>query len=307
MHTPDPTPTHDCLAPLPTLAPADFTLPSGACDTHAHVIARDARYPLVSNRSYTSPAATPEAYLAMLDAQGMARGVLVQVSIHGTDNRYMVQTLQANPERLRGVAVVAPDVSDAQLRLLHDAGVRGLRLNVLFGGGVGLEAMQTLARRIAPMGWHLQFLIDINQLDTTTLREFERLPCPGVIDHLGYVRAEAGLDAPGFCTLLRLVNNVGFWVKLSGAYRISNDFDQFADVTPLAQALVAAAPERMLWGSDWPHVGIPLSAQQCVVPLDSRCGDAAAYSSRQSGALIRVLTAACQRSTLSAAQKNPPL
>jgi len=246
----------DCLPPLPTLAQTTFTLPDNACDTHAHVIARDPDYPLVSERSYTAPAATPEAYLSMLDAQGMARGVLVQVSIHGTDNRYMVRALRANPKRLRGVAVVSPDVSDKQLQDLHDAGVRGLRLNVLFGGGVGLHAVQTLAERIAPMGWHLQFLIDVNQLDATTLCQLESLPCPGVIDHMGYVRAETGVTAPGFQTLLHLVNDAGFWVKLSGAYRISHQHDTFADVTPLAQALVAAAPDRMLWGSDWPHVGI---------------------------------------------------
>jgi len=252
-----PIPAHsDCLAPLPTLAQASFALPDGACDTHAHVIARAPGYPLVPERSYTAPAATLQDYLAMLDAQGMARGVLVQVSIHGTDNRYMVEALRAHPERLRGIAVVAPDVSDAELQDLHDAGVRGLRLNVLFGGGVGLAAMQTLAQRIAPMGWHMQFLIDVNRLDTATLRELTQLPCPGVIDHMGYVRAEAGVDAPGFQTLAHLVNDAGFWVKLSGAYRISHRHDAFDDVTPLAQALVAASPDRMLWGSDWPHVGL---------------------------------------------------
>jgi len=245
-----------CLPPHPTLAPASFAVPDGACDTHAHVIANDPDYPWVPERSYSAPAATPEAYLAMLAAQGMARGVLVQVSIHGTDNRYMVAALRANPERLRGIAVVAPDVSDAQLQALHDAGVRGLRLNVLFGGGVGLAAMHTLASRIAPMGWHLQFLIDVNQLEVATLRQLARLPCPGVIDHMGYVRAEKGVDDPGFQRLLGLVNDAGFWAKLSGAYRISSDHDAYADVTPLAQTLVAAAPDRMLWGSDWPHVGL---------------------------------------------------
>jgi len=245
-----------CLPPLATLAPASFVIPPNACDTHAHVIASDPDYPLAPERSYTAPAATPQSYLAMLGTQGMARGVLVQVSIHGTDNRYMVEALRANPERLRGIAVVAPDVSDAQLQALHDAGVRGLRLNVLFGGGVGLAAMQTLASRIASMGWHLQFLIDVNQLDAATLRQLTQLPCPGVIDHMGYVRAEDGADSPGFQTLLSLVNDAGFWVKLSGAYRISQAHDAYSDVTPLAQALVAAAPDRMLWGSDWPHVGL---------------------------------------------------
>jgi len=246
----------DCPPPHPTLAPASFSIPAGACDTHAHVISLEPRYPLVATRSYTPPPASPDAYLAMLNAQGMERGVLVQVSVHGTDNRYMVETLQAHPDRLRGIAVVAPDVSDAALQTLDDAGVRGLRINVLFGGGVGFDAMETLARRIAPMGWHMQFLLDVNQLDDDLMRRLTQLPCPGIIDHMGFARGEQGIESPGFRKLLRLVNEAGYWVKLSGAYRISDDFEQYRDVVALAQTLVAAAPDRMVWGSDWPHVNV---------------------------------------------------
>jgi len=249
---PGQTPT--CLAPQPELDPPDFVVPPLACDSHAHIIAVDPDYPMVAGRSYTPHAASPEQYLAMLDAQGMARGVLVQVSVHGTDNRYMVEALRAHPQRLRGVAVVAPEVSDRELQALHDAGVRGLRINVLFGGGIGFDAMETLARRIAPMGWHLQFLADARQFDADLLQRLRRLPCPGVIDHMGHVAAADGTQAPGFQALLHLVRDAGFWVKLSGAYRLSQDFERFRDVVPLAQALVAAAPDRVVWGSDWPHV-----------------------------------------------------
>lgn len=243
-----------CLAPQPTLEQSSFVLPPLACDTHAHVIAVDPAYPMVPNRSYTPHAASHADYLAMLDAQGMARGVLVQVSVHGTDNRYMVEALRAHPDRLRGIAVVDPDVSDNALQDLHDAGVRGLRINVLFGGGIGFSAMETLARRIAPMGWHLQFLADTRRFDAELVQRLGKLPCPGVIDHMGYVSAADGTDAPGFQTLLHLVKNADFWVKLSGAYRLSDDFETYNDVVPLAQALVETAPDRMVWGSDWPHV-----------------------------------------------------
>ncbi len=244
-----------CLPPQSELDAATFDIPRGACDAHAHVVATDAvDYPMVERRSYTPPPAPEERYLAMLDAQGMDRGVLVQISVYGTDNRYMVEVLRRHPDRLRGVAVVDAGVTDAQIEALHAAGVRGLRINVLFGGGVGFDAMETLARRVAPLGWHLQFLANVCHLDADLLRRMTRLPCPGVIDHVGYAPAAQGTAGAGFQTLLHLVNDAGYWVKLSGAYRVSERLGDYADAAPLFQALAAAAPDRMLWGSHWPHV-----------------------------------------------------
>ncbi len=246
--------TVDCLGPQPSLEPATFSIPPLACDSHAHVIALDPDYPMVSTRSYTAPAASIESYIGMLDAQGMDRGVLVQVSVHGTDNRLMLEALRAHPERLRGVAVVDANVSDHELQTLHDAGVRGLRLNVLFGGGIGFDAMEKLAARIAPMGWHLQFLADVARFDSDLLTRLQRLPCPGVLDHMGFASAAEGTESAGFKTLTQLVRDAGFWVKLSGANRISSQFETFDDVVPLARRLVELAPDRLVWGSDWPHV-----------------------------------------------------
>lgn len=249
---------HDaCLAPLAEVEPATFDVPEGACDTHAHLIGDGVRYPFVSERSYTPPPAPEQAYLAMLAACGMARGVLVQVSVHGTDNRLLLEALRRRPHRLRGVAVVAADVSDRELEALHAAGVRGLRINVLFGGGVGFAALETLAQRIAPLGWHLQFLVDARDLPPLMPR-LEKLTLPCVIDHMGHMPVAEGLQSAGFRALMQCVRDLGWWVKLSGAYRISTRFDQdFDDVVPWAQTLIAAAPDRMLWGSDWPHVAIP--------------------------------------------------
>ncbi|VVE57417.1 amidohydrolase family protein [Pandoraea anhela] len=244
-----------CLGPLPEIDPPTFAVPFGAVDTHAHVVAASDAYPMVAERSYTPPPAPEDKYLAMLDATGMTYGVLVQISVYGTDNRYMLETLRRHPDRLRGIAVVSPDVSDATLEAMHAAGVRGLRINVLFGGGIGFAAMETLAHRIKDLGWHMQFLMDVNALPELMPR-MTSLPVPGIVDHMGHTPVAQGLDSPGFSALRSLVRDHGYWVKLSGAYRISERFPMFDDVTPFAQALIEDAPDRMVWGSDWPHVSL---------------------------------------------------
>jgi predicted TIM-barrel fold metal-dependent hydrolase len=229
-----------------------FAVPQGAVDTHAHVIGLPPAYPFAPGRSYTPPEAPADRYLAMLDATGMTYGVLIQVSVHGTDNRLMVETLRANPKRLRGVGVVAPDISERDLADLATAGVVGLRLNVLFGGGVGYDQIERYGALAREMGWHLQFLIDAKDLVALAPR-LAALPVPFVVDHMGHFPVSRGLGDPGFQTLLAMVAD-GAWVKLSGAYRISVEGAPYRDVVPFARALAEAAPTRCLWGSDWPHV-----------------------------------------------------
>lgn len=253
-----PVPDHTlCLGPQPDIERPSFTVPPGACDTHAHVIGDGVRYPFVDERSYTPPPAPEENYLRMLAACGMSRGVLVQVSVHGTDNQYLLGVLQRNPTRLRGVAVAGADITEHELEAMHAAGVRGLRLNVLFGGGVDFGALEVLAQKIAPLGWHLQFLMNVQDLPPLLPRLSKlRLPC--VFDHMGHMPVTLGMTEPGFQVLLAGLRDYDWWVKLSGAYRISSRFDQdFDDVIPFAQKLIATAPDRMVWGSDWPHVAIP--------------------------------------------------
>ncbi len=245
-----------CLPPLEHIAPAGFSLPANACDTHAHVVADDTEsYPFVANRSYTPPPAPEDNYLSMLQRTGMHRGVLVQISVYGDDNRYMLEVLKRHPDTLRGVGVVRDTVTDKQLRQMHEAGVRGLRINVLFGGGTGFDAMEALARKIADYGWHMQFLLDARQLPEL-LPRLKKLPVPGVIDHMGHMPVAEGINHPGFRAMQELIEHHGWWVKLSGAYRISDDFPAFRNVTPWAQALIATNEDQMLWGSDWPHVAI---------------------------------------------------
>lgn len=185
-----------CLAPLLEMDAATFDIPPGACDTHAHVVAADAAaYPLVPERTYTPPPAPESAYLGMLKQTGMARGVLVQISVYGTDNRYMLEVLRRHPDQLRGIGVVAPTVTDSELADMHAAGVRGLRINVLFGGGIGFDAMETLAHRIAGLGWHMQFLMDARQLPEL-LPRMRKLPVPGVVDHMGHMPVAEEWAAP---------------------------------------------------------------------------------------------------------------
>lgn len=238
----------DCPGPDPAPhGPAGFRVPAGAVDTHAHVIGSP---PYVPGRSYTPPPASPDDYLAMLDAAGMARGVLVQVSVHGTDNLLMADTLRAHPVRLRGIAVAPPDWPGRDYQALRDAGVVGLRLNTLYGGGMGTAELERYGDLCRDMGWHLQLLLDARDLPDLAPR-LRRLPVPVVVDHMGHFPAALSAGSPGFQALLSLVRD-GAWVKLSGAYRLSDA--PWAETVPLAQALHEAAPDRCVWGSDWPHV-----------------------------------------------------
>ncbi len=255
MRDADPSPASAPACPGPDphpRGPTRYRVPAGAVDTHAHVIGLPPAYPFVATRSYTPPEATAERYLAMLDATGMTYGVLVQVSVHGTDNRLMLETLAAHRARLRGIAVIPLGLPDRELAALKDGGIVGLRLNTLYGGGMGLEQLDAYAALAREMGWHLQFLADTRDLMTLAPR-LATLPVPFVVDHWGHFPVSRGLDDPGFQTLRGLVRDGG-WVKLSGAYRNTVEGPPYADTIPFARLLAEAAPERCVWGSDWPHV-----------------------------------------------------
>jgi 2-pyrone-4,6-dicarboxylate lactonase len=187
----------------------------------------------------------------MLDATGATYGVLVQVSVHGTDNSLLVEALRRYPSRLRGVAVVAPDASDACLQKLKDAGVVGLRLNTITKGRVGLQLLGRYEAMCAELGWHLQLFTDLNTL-TDSAAHLSRLRVPYVIDHMGHFQVSDPVDGRKWQLMLRLMAN-GAWTKLSGAYRL--DSPPYAKVAPFARSLIETAPDRCVWGSDWPHVG----------------------------------------------------
>jgi predicted TIM-barrel fold metal-dependent hydrolase len=232
--------------------PIRFEVPRGAVDTHAHVIGLPPHFPFVTERSYTPPAAAPREYIAMLDATGMTYGVLTQVSVHGTDNSLLVETLRASKERLRGIAVINLDCPERERAALKSAGVVGLRINVLYGGGVGFGQLESYASLCKEMDWHLQFLVDAKDLPELRPR-LAKLPVPLLIDHMGHFPTTRGLDDIGFRTLISLVRD-GAWVRLSGAYRNTAEGPPWRDTIAFAHALVEAAPDRCVWGSDWPHV-----------------------------------------------------
>lgn len=245
-----------CQAPDRQPRPPGFEPPAGATDAHCHVFGPADRFPYTADRSYTPPDSPLTEYISLLDTLGLDRGVIVQPSVYGTDNRATLDALRHYPDRLRGVAVVDASISDEELHEMHRLGVRGLRINVLFRGGVGFELAHRLAERVAPLGWHLQFLIDISQSEGYAA-EVARLPVDSVIDHMGHMPVEKGADHPAFRDLLALLREGRTWVKLSGAYRISgHDHPPYEDVRPLAHALVEARPDRLVWGSDWPHPAV---------------------------------------------------
>src|SRR3979411_1159568 len=214
-----------CLPPLEPTRPK-VPPPPKACDTHAHVFGPAARVAYADDRMYTPPDAPLAKYLAMLDAVGFDRGVLVQGSAHGRDNSAMLDALARQPDRLRGVAVADETASSETLRRWHELGVRALRFNHFFRdgrlhyrGGVPLTAAQTLAPVMAELGWHLQLWIDVKDLPETipVLKAF-RLPV--VIDHMGRTDARAGTQTDDFQSLLRALSEGWCWAKLSGAHAI---------------------------------------------------------------------------------------
>jgi 2-pyrone-4,6-dicarboxylate lactonase len=243
----------DTLSPPPDPSPhgpTRFTAPVGAVDTHAHIVG-DSEH-MSEQRSYTPPPATGDAYLHMLDVEGMTYGVLVQISVHGTDNTLLIEMLRSHRERLKGVAVIAPDSSDAELSQFSDAGVVGLRMNTMIGGGIGFDHLDRYEAICEEMGWHLQFIANVESLRPVASR-LEGLRVPYVIDHMGDFKVADGLDSPDWKLMLSLMAD-GAWTKLSGAYRLS-ETPPYQDTVPFARALVEAAPGRCVWGSDWPHTG----------------------------------------------------
>jgi len=244
-----------CLPPRRGVRGVSFEVPAGAWDAHIHAIGAVERFPLAHDRSYTPAIAPIGSYVALMDELGLAHAVLVQPSIYGTDNRALLDALARHPSRFRGVAVVAVDATDRDLAALHAAGVRGIRANLLNRGGISLDDARSLAHRFAHLGWHLQL-----QIDSSTFDRFDvvaTLPVDVVVDHFGYMPAAKGPDEPGFRRLLRLVESGRCWVKLSAAYRLTSWRARgYGAVAPLARALIAANPSRMLWGTDWPHTDL---------------------------------------------------
>ncbi|MCW5603886.1 MAG: amidohydrolase family protein [Burkholderiales bacterium] len=247
------TPAPTIPGPDPDPQPPKFKLPPGACDCHAHVFGPYNRYPLAPTRGYVPPEASIEDYVRVLRTLGCERAVIVHPSVYGTDNRCTVDALRSGKFAFRGVVVIDDKTTDSELEDMHRAGVRGVRINLKSRGSVSaLDAAPRLAERIRARGWHMQFFLDVRTMPEID-KELVKLPVDIVIDHFGHVAAADGLQAPGFQALLRLARHERCWFKLIGPYRLSQRPPMFPDVAPFARALVAAAPGRCVWGTDWPH------------------------------------------------------
>jgi predicted TIM-barrel fold metal-dependent hydrolase len=228
--------------------------PRGACDCHVHVFGPKARFPLAAARTYTPMDAPRAALEAMLTRQGLDRVVLVQPSTYGFDNACMMDAIDALGNRARGVAVLAPGTAGSGLDDLHRRGVRGLRVNVASSALRGIDVVrgdfEAAAALCARNGWHLQTFAATETL-VALASTIETLPVPLVVDHFGLVKPGEGDGAPPQM-LLRLLGRGKIWVKLSGTYRIADDPTD-ARIVPLARRFADANPERIVWGSDWPH------------------------------------------------------
>jgi 2-pyrone-4,6-dicarboxylate lactonase len=257
MSASNPTEAPPCAPPDPAPRPPRSKFPPLACDCHAHICGPQGTYGYIAERIYTPPDALLTAYYRLLATLGCERAVLVQPSFHGTDNRAMLAAMQAAGATFRGVAVLGDDAGEREITALHEAGVRGARLNIVDvktgKGELPLAHIERLADRIKAFGWHIEFLMHVDEFPDLD-RVLARLPVDCVFGHLGYVRADKGTATPGFQALLRLLRAGRAWVKLTGPYRISTGPLPHADTHAFAHALVAAAPDRLVWGSDWPHV-----------------------------------------------------
>jgi predicted TIM-barrel fold metal-dependent hydrolase len=229
-------------------------LPPGACDCHTHVVGDRAAYPMMADRHYTPGPAPHAALLEHMALNGLERTVIVQPSFYGTDNRCMLDSLDRLQGRGRGIAVVAADCDGAELAGLHARGVRGLRVNVESAGNRDARTLQDSllrwADRIGPLGWHLQ--VYAAHATVAELAPFlALLPVPVVLDHFAMVPATTAVDDPAARAVLELMRSNNAWVKLSAPYRITQG--DRAAVAAWASVFLAAAPGRVLWGSDWPH------------------------------------------------------
>lgn len=246
----------ECVGPSADLRPPRCRLPANSTDCHCHVFDLSPRYPLTAQRSYTPAESSLQAYLRMCEAMGIARTVQVNASVYGFDNSLTLDIIKAlGQHRARGVAGVPPDVANTELERLHVGGFRGARLSTHVKGYGGTELIGALARRFHPFGWHVQLHVD--RIDELAALEPQLLatPVPLVFDHLGCARGDDRPDGPGFQALLRMLRlRDDCWVKISSWYRRSVvGAPGYGDMKPFVQALVDARPDRLVFGTNWPH------------------------------------------------------
>ena len=236
--------------------PVSFDVPAGACDSHVHIFGDTKRFPFVATRTYTPEPASVAELRTLHRALHIGRVVIVQPSVYGTDNACTLDAMRQIGPGARGVAVIDETTPDAALDAMGRAGVRGLRVNLATGGQTdpvaGVRRLKAVLERAKGRNWHVQVNTAMTFIDRIR-DDVMPAPVPMVFDHFGGAQAAPGIAQPGFDALLRLVRAGHAYVKLSAPYRSSAKAAPYPDVGPLAAALIAANPQRMLWGTDWPH------------------------------------------------------
>src|SRR5687767_12289055 len=244
------------LAYHPAPSKPQFKVPAGAVDAHCHVFGPGVEFPYAPERKYTPCDASKTQLFALRDHLGFDKNVIVQATCHGTDNRALVDALRSSNNRARGVATVDRNVTDAELREMHAAGVRGTRFNFVkrLVDFTPREVLSEIAQRIAPLGWHV--VIYFEAVDLPELWDFfTSLPTTVVVDHMGRPDVTKPVDGPEFELFVRMMReNSNFWSKVSCPERLSKTGpDAYDDVVPFARRIVETFPDRVLWGTDWPH------------------------------------------------------
>ena len=276
--------TKPIAGPDPKPAKPKYTLPPGACDAHCHIFGPAAKFPYAPERRYTPPDSPKEKLRALHDHLGLSRAVLVQASCHGGDNRAMLDAIAWSGGAWRGVAMVEDDATERDLEALHAGGVRGVRFNFVrhLGGAPDPRVFERTLAMIEPLGWHVVLHFDAEDIETHA-EMFRKLRVPFVIDHMGRVDAGHGLDQRPFAMLLKLMRNPRAWVKISGPERVSAAGKPFRDAAPFAAALARAAPDRVLWGTDFPHPNVK------IMPNDGELVDLFAETVPDEGLRKRIL------------------
>lgn len=242
--------------PHPSPKEPDVRLPAGSCDAHCHIFGPGDVFPYAPERTYDPPDVSRHDLRRRHDHLGLDRAVIVQSACHGTDHAGLLDALRAEPDRYRGVALITPETTDAAIAELHEAGVRGFRLNFLphLGAAPSPETIDALVRKVAPYGWHVQLHVAGNGVRDLAGR-IRAIEIPVVIDHMARVDLRDGLRGPAVEALLGLLD-AGVRVKLSGSDRLSVTGPPYDDAAELARLLAAHAPGRVLWGTDFPHPNI---------------------------------------------------
>ncbi len=212
-----------------------------------------ALYPFSAERSYTPPDCTVGQYLDLLDTLGFDRGVIVQGGANGRDNRVTLDAIATAPDRLRGVAVIPPGLGEQALAALHMGGIRGVRMSTVVSGGVGMDCLDRLANEVAPMGWHVMLHFHASDELIDIAPALHTLPCAFVLDHMARITGLEGTASPAFQMLLRLLDTDRCWVKLASLYRLSAEPYPHRDMLPMIYEVARRRPDRIIWGSNWPH------------------------------------------------------